>query len=114
MIGIPPAPRGMPVAWKGHCYGRVGSSLVALGGPRYEAIRTQSARLDWSAVPVAEGLAWADPQALAQGRRLYAKKHPGRADALAEWSDARFLGELRVMPQGQVTRAASRLALMSK
>jgi ATP-dependent DNA helicase RecG len=105
MISIPPAPRGMPIAWKGHYYGRAGSSLVALGS-RYEVIRMQAASLDWSAVPVTEGLEWADTEALAHGRRLYASKHPIRAAVLTEWSDTRFLGELGLMPQGRVTRAA--------
>jgi hypothetical protein len=27
MLQIPPAPKGMPVDWKGHCYGRNGSSI---------------------------------------------------------------------------------------
>lgn len=106
MIGIPAAPRGMPVAWKGHYHGRAGSSLTALGPSRYEVIRMQATGLDWSAEAVADGADWADPTALALGRKLYAQKHPGRKDALVQWSDARFLAELGLMQGGRASRAA--------
>ena len=31
LFEIPAAPRGMPIAWKGHYYARAGESLVSLG-----------------------------------------------------------------------------------
>ncbi|PKL77842.1 MAG: hypothetical protein CVV27_04455 [Candidatus Melainabacteria bacterium HGW-Melainabacteria-1] len=31
LFEIPPAPRGIPIAWKGHCYARAGESLGTLG-----------------------------------------------------------------------------------
>ena len=34
MFEIPPAPRGVPLAWKNHYYGRDGESLVALNSSR--------------------------------------------------------------------------------
>lgn len=105
MIGIPAAPRGMPVAWKGHYYGRAGSSLCALG-PRYEAIRMQATSLDWTAVSAADGTDWIDGPALKQGRHLYSQKHPNRRDELAGWSDDRFLAELGLTAAGRFTRAA--------
>lgn len=42
MFQIPPAPRGIPVAWEGHYYGRNGESLVALNLHEIESIRSQS------------------------------------------------------------------------
>jgi ATP-dependent DNA helicase RecG len=99
MLRIPPAPRGMPVGWKGHFYGRAGESIVALGS-RYETIRLQSAVLDWSAQGVTDDLSWLDAQAVQQGRRLYAQKHPARAAELAAWSDQRLLAELALLPEG--------------
>jgi ATP-dependent DNA helicase RecG len=42
MLQIPPAPKGMPVDWKGHCYGRNGSSLSALNNQERERIRLQN------------------------------------------------------------------------
>jgi len=105
MLRIPPAPRGMPVDWKGHYYGRAGESVVALGA-RYETLRLQSAVLDWSAQLVTDGLAWLDTDAVQQGRRLYAQKHPGRVLELQGWPDERFLAELGLLSQGRASRAA--------
>lgn len=102
---IPPAPRGQPVAWKGHFYGRSGESLGALGS-KFEAIRMQSAALDWTAHCVSDDFGRLSPEALERGRALYAKKHPRRFDDLQQWSAERFLAELRLSRQGVLTRAA--------
>jgi ATP-dependent DNA helicase RecG len=106
MFEVPPAPRGMPVAWKGHQYGRVGESLTALGTTKYEVIRTQSETLDWTGQCVDGNSLSLDKAAFKQGRSLYAKKHPRRAPELDQWSDERLLGELGLMRNGAPTRAA--------
>lgn len=50
MFQIPAAPQGLPIAYKGHYYGRDGESLVALNLHEIELIRAQAnAREDWSA-----------------------------------------------------------------
>jgi ATP-dependent DNA helicase RecG len=41
MFQIPAAPRGIPVAWEGHYYGRDGESLGALNIQEIEQIRNQ-------------------------------------------------------------------------
>jgi ATP-dependent DNA helicase RecG len=105
MFQIPPAPRGQPVAWKGHFYGRAGESLGALGS-KFEAIRMQSAALDWTAHCVSDDWGLLSSKALERGRALYAKKHPRRADELLQWSSERFVTELRLSRQGALTRAA--------
>lgn len=105
MLQVPPAPRGMPVAWKGHYYGRAGESLVALG-PKFESIRTQSAAFDWSAQAVSRDWAVLSAPAMAKGRALYLSKHPRRAAEVATWGDERFLNELRLARGRQLTRAA--------
>ncbi len=105
MFQIPPAPRGQPVAWKGHFYGRSGESLGALGS-KFEAIRMQSAALDWTAHCVSDDFGLLSPEALERGRALYAKKHPRRLDELQHWSAERFLAELRLSRHGVLTRAA--------
>lgn len=105
MFRIPPAPRGMPVAWKGHHYGRAGESLVALG-PKYELIRAQSAAFDWTAPCVCDDWAMLSAPALARARELYEAKHPGRAEDARRWGDERFLTELRLARGGALTRAA--------
>jgi len=43
LFQIPPAPRGIPIAWEGHYYGRDGESLVALNLHEIESIRRQVA-----------------------------------------------------------------------
>lgn len=49
MFEIPAAPPGVPTAWKGHFYGREGSSIAALSLAELDLIRRQSD--DWSAEP---------------------------------------------------------------
>lgn len=105
MFQIPPAPRGQPIAWKGHFYGRAGESLVALGS-KFEAIRMQSAALDWTAHCVTTDWSCLSSDALARGRALYGLKHPRRADEVSGWSKERFLAELRLARNGSLTRAA--------
>ena len=105
MFQIPPAPRGIPVAWKGHYYGRAGEALVPLG-LKFESIRMQSAALDWTAHCVTRDWALLSAAAVLRGRALYASKHPRRAVELAQWDDSRFLTELRLARGGALTRAA--------
>lgn len=50
MFQVPAAPRGIPISWKGHFYARRGESLVALDMSKYEEIRRQTVKEDWSAV----------------------------------------------------------------
>lgn len=105
MLRIPAAPRGQPIAWKGHCYGRAGESIVGLG-PKYEAIRMQSAVLDWTAQSVSDDWSLLSEKALARGRTLYGQRHPRRMDEMRGWSHQRFLEELRLARKGRLTRAA--------
>lgn len=49
MFKIPSAPKGIPVAWEGHYYGRDGESLVPLNIQEIEYIRNQLKQIDWSA-----------------------------------------------------------------
>jgi len=48
MFQVPAAPRGIPIAWKGHFYARKGESLDALDMGKYEEIRRQTVDNDWS------------------------------------------------------------------
>lgn len=54
LFQIPPAPQGVPVAYKGHYYGRDGESLVALNLHELETIRNQRIEDDWSVRTVAQ------------------------------------------------------------
>lgn len=46
LFAIPAAPRGMPIAWNGHWYGRAGENLTALPITKLDAIRSQAAVFD--------------------------------------------------------------------
>lgn len=105
MFQIPAAPRGQPVAWKGHFYGRAGESLVALGS-KFEAIRMQSTALDWTAHCVSTDWSSLSSAALDRGLALYLLKHPRRGDEVSGWGTQRFLAELRLARNGSLTRAA--------
>lgn len=45
MFEIPAAPRGMPIAWKGHYYARAGESRASLGLDKLDEIRSQTLSL---------------------------------------------------------------------
>ena len=107
MFQVPAAPRGIPLAFKGHYYGRDGESLVPLNLAEIERIRSQAAKSDWSAaiVPgaVIDDLA---PEALAKARSNFAAKFPDKADEIAAWDDATFLNKAKLTIKGKMTRAA--------
>ena len=75
LFEIPPAPRGIPIAWKGHCYARAGESLGALGYDKQDTIRQQTLSWDWSAQIVADAtLMDLDAEALAAARQAFISK----------------------------------------
>ena len=79
MFEIPAAPRGIPIAWKGHYYARNGESLASLGLTKQDEIRAQTQQIDWSSQIVAEAsLTDLDPAALAKARESYAIKYANR------------------------------------
>ena len=107
MFQIPAAPRGLPVAWQGHYYGRHGESIGPLNIEELERIRGQSSIADWSAKRVnGASMADLDPEALSLARTKYREKHPELSDELGEWDDWRFLRKLKVAVGKQLTRAA--------
>lgn len=110
MFEVPAAPRGLPVAWNGHCYAREGESLAALADDKRDEIRAQSADQDWTAVVVPGAtLSDLDADALSTARSAFLTKHGERLDAddVASWSDAIFLERCRLAtPGGGLTRAA--------
>ena len=99
LFEIPAAPRGMPIAWNGHHYGRAGESLVALGQDKLDEIRTQTLGSDWSA-QIVDGATVADldEEAIAVARRRFVEKHSNRftAHQVSGWSDEMFLDRAKV------------------
>lgn len=110
---IPPAPKGFPVAWEGHYYGRDGEDLVPLNLVEIETIRNQSNRTDWSAqiVPNAT-LDDLDPIAIEKARKEYKEKNPRKASECDTWDDITFLNKAKVTLQGKITNTA--LLLLGK
>jgi len=115
LFEIPAAPRGMPIAWKGHYYARSGESLGSLGLDKQDEIRQQTLASDWSAqvVPGAS-LNDLDEQALQKARESYAKKYSNRfpAEEVMRWPLETFLDRARLTQGGQITRAT--LLLLGK
>ena len=115
LFEIPPAPRGIPIAWKGHYYARAGESLVPLGLAKQDEIRRQTAAEDWTAqvVPGAT-LADLDAAALDKARESFAQKYANRfrTEEVRNWKLAAFLDRCRITQDGQITRGA--LLLLGK
>lgn len=109
MMEIPPAPRGIPIAWQGHYYARSGESLAPLNLAKLDEIRTQTIITDWSAQLV-EGatLDDLDPAAIERARSVFALKHQNRIspEEVRGWSVASLLDRAKVTQRGKVTRAA--------
>lgn len=109
LFEVPAAPRGMPIAWKGHYHARAGESLTSLGLDKQDEMRGQTLAQDWTAqvVPAAT-LADLDDAAVRKARESFAQKHANRfaAGEVASWPLATFLDRARLTIGGQITRTA--------
>ena len=115
LFEIPAAPRGMPIAWKGHYYARAGESLVSLGLDKLDEIRQQTVATDWSAQLVAG----AEPQhldekSLQKARVAFVRKYANRftEQEVMQWPLATFLDRAKVTQDGALTRTT--LLLLGK
>jgi ATP-dependent DNA helicase RecG len=109
LLEVPPAPRGMPIAWKGHYYARAGESLISLGLDKQDEIRQQTTAQDWTAQVVAGAtLTDLDEVALSKARESFAKKYANRFSAaeVMGWPLFTFLDRARLTQDGQITRTA--------
>ncbi len=108
LFEIPPAPRGMPIAWQTHFYARAGSSLTGLSVAKQDEIRAVGLADDWSAIVVKQAaIADLDADALAKAREIFTAKYAGRiaAKTIRGWSDSEFLEHARLTLRGGITRA---------
>ena len=115
LFEIPAAPRGIPIAWKGHYYARAGESRAPLSLDKLDEIRQQTLRQDWTAqVVINATVADLDETALLKARESFAQKYANRfaADEIMGWSLTTFLDRARLTQNGQITRAA--LLLLGK
>lgn len=108
LLEVPAAPRGIPIAWKGHYFARAGESLTSLGLDKQDEIRRQTLAQDWTAqlVPGAM-LAHLDEKALQVARSAFAKKHANRLSEteVMSWPMQTFLERAKLLREGQITRA---------
>jgi len=107
LFQIPPAPRGLPIAYKGHYYGRNGESLTALNIEKIERIRNQETHNDWSikTIPSAS-INDLDAGAIIKARQEYKRKNPGIALEVDKWDDITFLNKAKITLRGQITNTA--------
>lgn len=107
LFQIPPAPKGIPVSFEGHYYGRDGEELVPLNLEEIERIRSQAVSEDWSAKTVPNAtLADLDPDAVALARTNFKNKFPEKRAEVDGWSDETFLNKAKLTIKGKMTRTA--------
>ena len=107
LFQIPPAPRGIPVAFEGHFYGREGESLGALNLEEWERIRNRDIGNDWSAAILAGAtIDDLDPKAIAYAKGRFVIKFPELADDVNSWDDLTFMNKAKITIKGQITRTA--------
>ncbi len=107
MFQIPAAPRGIPIAFDGHYYGRDGEELSPLNLEEIERIRGQAISGDWSAAIVTGAtINDLDPAALALARQNFKVKFPEKKAEVDTWTDEVFLNKAKITIKGKITRAS--------
>ncbi len=106
MFEIPAAPRGIPIAFEGHYYGRDGEELQPLNLEEIERIRLTSFE-DWSAAICLDAtIADLDEKAIETARKNFVVKFPEYANDVINWDDITFLNKAKLTKQGKITRTA--------
>lgn len=107
LFQIPPAPKGIPIAFKRMYYGRDGESLVGLSIEKIERIRSQSKSEDWSAKLITEAsIEDLDSDAIQFARHVYIQKNPKLAEEVPTWDDQTFLNKTKLTINGKITNTA--------
>nr|NQU91830.1 putative DNA binding domain-containing protein [Bacteroidota bacterium] len=107
MFQIPAAPKGFPVAFDGHYYGRDGEELAPLNLEEIERIRAQATTEDWSVAIVPDaGIEDLDEEAILLARKNYKNKFPEKADEVDSWNNITFLNKAKTTIKGKITRTA--------
>lgn len=107
LFEIPAAPQGLPIAFKGHYYGRDGEELQPLNIEELERIRSQATLVDWS-IEVLEKASIDDlsKEAIERARQSFKTKNPKLIDDIDSWNDKTFLNKAKITIQGKITRTA--------
>lgn len=107
MLQIPAAPKGIPIAFEGHYYGRDGEELSPLNLEEIERIRAQAMIEDWSAVILYDAdINDLDPAAIEKARKNYKDKFPALSADVDLWDDLTFLNKAKLTIKGKITRTA--------
>jgi ATP-dependent DNA helicase RecG len=107
MFQIPAAPKGFPIAFDGHYYGRDGEELSPLNLEEIERIRAQVTTEDWSAAIVpGAGIEDLDEEAIALARKNFKNKFPEKASDVDGWDNITFLNKAKITIKDKITRTA--------
>lgn len=107
MFQVPAAPKGFPIAFDGHYYGRDDEELSPLNLEEIERIRSQATTEDWSAAIVANaGIEDLDEEAIALARKNFKSKFPEKTGEVDSWDDITFLNKAKITVKGKITRTA--------
>jgi len=91
MFQIPAAPKGFPIAFDGHYYGRDNEELSPLNLEEIERIRAQATTEDWSSGIVRDAsMVDLDDEAIALARKNFKNKFPEKAEEVDGWNDITF------------------------
>lgn len=107
MFQIPAAPKGFPIAFDGHYYGRDDEELSPLNLEEIERIRAQATTEDWSAAIVPDAtIEDLDEEAIALARKNFKNKFPEKSEEVDGWNDITFLNKAKITIKGKITRTA--------
>jgi ATP-dependent DNA helicase RecG len=107
LFQIPAAPKGFPIAFDGHYYGRDDEELSPLNLEEIERIRAQATTEDWSAAIVpGASIEDLDEEAIAVARKNFKNKFPEKAEDADGWDDKTFLNKAKLTIKGKITRTA--------
>ena len=111
MFQIPAAVTAIPTGWKNRYYGRDGESLVDLSQEKIDRIRGER-RIDWTR-EILEGasLTNLDKEAITIARSNYRDRlsnaaNPKAITELDKMDDYQFLSKVKLIRNGQITKAA--------
>jgi ATP-dependent DNA helicase RecG len=107
MFQIPPAPKGIPIAFQGHYYARDNESLSSLNIEEIERIRKEVVEEDWSKIICPDAtIEDLDHLAITKARENYKVKFPNKTVEVDSWNDCVFLNKAKITVQGKITRTA--------
>lgn len=107
LFQIPAAPKGFPIAFEGHYFGRDDEELVPLNLEEIERIRAQATTEDWSAAIIQDAtIEDLDEEAIALARKNFKSKFSDKTEDVDKWDDITFLNKAKVTIKGKITRTA--------